>query len=181
MRPYAADASSTFFNMQMWNSSFRARKRRNSISVQSSMTLQSWSVWIMVTATARSSNPKPRPSITGQRSPLKQHGQRGPRRHQLGRACMKRWRATDRRGWLLLAAIRLHDSLRRHSSPACLSATEDAGAYAAVGKQNRLLSASSCHGNVCAGRVCTFSMKHTRWNRYRFCSRHKHGTFVYLK
>lgn len=95
MRPYAADASSTFFNMQMWNSSFRARKRRNSISVQSSMTLQSWSVWIMVTATARSSNPKPRPSITGQRSPLKQHGQRGPRRHQLGRACMKRWRATE--------------------------------------------------------------------------------------
>lgn len=80
------------------NSSFRARKCRNSISGQSSRTLQSSSVWIMVTATAHSSNPKPWPSITGQRSPLKEHGQRGPPRHQLGRARMMRWWATDRRG-----------------------------------------------------------------------------------
>lgn len=71
--------------------------------------------------------------------------------------------------------------LARTLGPACLSATEDASAYAAVGKQNGLLPASSCHVNVCAGRVCTVSMKHAHWNRYRFCSRHKHGTFVYLK
>lgn len=124
--------------------------------------------------TARSSNPKPGPSITRQRSPLKQHGERGPRQHQLGRACMMPWRATDRRGRLLLAAVRPRDSLHGRSSPACLSATKNAGAYAAVGNQNRLLPTSSCHGNVCAG-------KHTHWNRYRFCSRHKHDTFVYLK
>lgn len=58
------------------------------------------------------------------------------------------------------------DSLHPHSSPACLSATEDAGAYAAVGNQNRLLPASSCHASARAeGRVCTVSMKHTHWNR----------------
>lgn len=47
------------------NLSFQMHKCRNSISGQSSITLQSSSVWIMVTVAARCCNPKAQPSITG--------------------------------------------------------------------------------------------------------------------
>lgn len=56
------------------NFSFQMRKCRNSITGQSSITLQSSSVWIMVTVTERRRNPKAQPSIIGHCLPLKQHG-----------------------------------------------------------------------------------------------------------
>lgn len=56
------------------NFSFQMRKCRNSITGQSSITLQSSSVWIMVTVTVRRCNPKAQPSIIGHCLPLEQHG-----------------------------------------------------------------------------------------------------------
>lgn len=56
------------------NLSFQTHKCRNSITGQSSITLQSSSVWIMVTVTAHCCNSKAQLSITGQCLPLKQHG-----------------------------------------------------------------------------------------------------------
>lgn len=56
------------------NLSFQMHKCRNSITGQSSITLQSSSVWIMVTVTAHHCNSKPQLSIAGQCLPLKQHG-----------------------------------------------------------------------------------------------------------
>lgn len=56
------------------NLSFQTHKCRNSITGQSSITLQSSSVWIMVTGTAHCCNSKAQLSITGQCLPLKQHG-----------------------------------------------------------------------------------------------------------
>lgn len=56
------------------NLSFQMYKCRNSIIGHSSITLQSSSVWIMVTVTAHCCNLKPQLSITGQCLPLKQHG-----------------------------------------------------------------------------------------------------------
>ena len=55
------------------NLSFQMHKCRNSITGQGSITLQSSSVWIMVTVTAHHCNSEPQLSITGQCLPLKQH------------------------------------------------------------------------------------------------------------
>lgn len=62
------------------NLSFCMHTCRNSITGQSSITLQSSSVWIMVTVTAHRSNSKPQPSITGQCLPLKQRRRQGSAR-----------------------------------------------------------------------------------------------------
>lgn len=112
------------------NLSFQLHKCRNSITGQSSITLQSSSVWIMVTVTAHCCNSKAQLSITGQCLPLKQHD-RGMRVDTGGALCYcEWWWVMDRRGWLHTFHIAPCGSSHFHTGTVCLSATDNADTYA---------------------------------------------------
>lgn len=98
------------------------RKCRNSISGWSSTTLQSSSVWIMVStphAAATRGPGRPSPDNVCRWNNMVRGASVGD---QLGRACMKWWRAMDRRGRLFPIAVCPHDSLHLGSSAVCYRA-----------------------------------------------------------
>lgn len=120
------------------NFSFQMRKCRNSITGQSSITLQSSSVWIMVTVTVRRCNPKAQPSIIGHCLPLKQHGLVGRVgggwygvvvRGDAGQPqyyCRGRWVRDGRESGRALFLVSERGSLLFHTGTVCSSAPDKA-------------------------------------------------------